>query len=321
VVVKTSALGIGPSPMALALVEPGPAFVVVMAFVGLFASFYHPAGMSLISRSISRRGSALGINGICGGIGISVAPVLGESVSRLAGWRGASLLIGGFMLLLGIAVSFLPIKESPIAREAPGPAEQRSERPPHLFVILLVVMTISGIVYRATSVAVPTHLARNGFLVGFGVAASLASLVGMMGQLAGGLLADRRDLRILFLVFHAASLPFAFAMSALLGAPLFVVSAGFLFFCLGMQPIENSLVAELTPDRWRSTAYGLKFITSFGLGALSVPGVSMIMEKYSSGDVFIAVGGLVGLVGLGALVLAWQTRGEPIRNEPKPTNA
>lgn len=320
-IVKASVLGIGPSLMALGLVDPGPAFVVVMAFVGLFASFYHPAGMSLISRSISHRGSALGINGICGGIGLSAAPVLGEFMSRMAGWRAASLLIGGFMLLLGIVVSFLPIEEAPAARAEPEPGPHRPNRSPHLFIILLVVMTISGLVYRATSVTLSPHFERNGFPLGFGAAVSLASLVGMIGQFVGGQLADRRDLRVLFVLFHAASLPFAFAMSALLGVPLFAVSAAFLFFNLGMQPIENSLVAELTPDRWRSTAYGLKFITSFGLGSLSVPGVSMIMARYSSGHVFIAVGTLVVLVVLGALVLAWQTHGEPIRNEPKPDNA
>jgi MFS family permease len=43
--------------------------------MGLGASTYHPAGTGLISRTISARGTALGINGIYGNVGIALAPL------------------------------------------------------------------------------------------------------------------------------------------------------------------------------------------------------------------------------------------------------
>ena len=42
----------------------------------------------------------------------------------------------------------------------------------------------------------------------------------------------------------------------------------YLFFAIGMQPIENSLVAQLTPKGWRGRGYALKFVLAFGVGAI-----------------------------------------------------
>ena len=96
--------------------------------------------------------------------------------------------------------------------------------------------------------------------IGFGAATSLAYLFGIAGQYVGGVLADRHDLRRLYLAFHALSLPALLLMTALSGLPLVGGAALFVFFSLGMQPIENSLFAHYTPARWRATAYGLKFV-------------------------------------------------------------
>jgi hypothetical protein len=104
------------------------------------------------------------------------------------------------------------------------------------------------------------------------------------------------------------------AMSALTEAPLLVAASGFVFFSVGMQPIENSLVARFTPDRWRSTGYGLKFSVVFGLGALSVKGVEWLMVNYSLASVFLAISAVVGLLCCVAAYLAWRTRGAPILN-------
>ena len=58
-------------------------------------------------------------------------------------------------------------------------------------------------------------------------------------------------------------------LSLVHGIAMLPVGMAYTFFALGMQPIENSLVAHLTPSRLRSFAYSLKFILVFGVGALS----------------------------------------------------
>ncbi len=100
----------------------------------------------------------------------------------------------------------------------------------------------------------------------------------------------------------------------LLGLPLVRLGAAFVFFSIGMQPIENSLVARFTPDRWRATGYGLKFSVVFGIGALSVRGVQRFITHYSLAHVFVAVAGVVVALICVASLLAWRTRGRPILN-------
>ena len=143
-VVRTGVLGIGPAMMLVALSAPGASLAIALAGVGAFASLYHPAGMSLISRTVRHRGKALGINGICGNIGIASAPVLTEWLSLNWGWRGAYAVIGGMLLVMGLLVTFHHIEEP-----KPGEAirDERHHKPSErlkLFLILMVAMTPCG---------------------------------------------------------------------------------------------------------------------------------------------------------------------------------
>jgi hypothetical protein len=80
-------------------------------------------------------------------------------------------------------------------------------------------------------------------------------------------------------------------------AELPLVSAGavFVFFSLGMQPIENSLFARFTPPRWRATGYGIKFILTFGVGSFAV---QLVEWGKSAGDLSLVILCLAGIVAL-----------------------
>lgn len=316
-VVRTGVLGIGPAMMLVALSSPGATIAIALGGVGIFASVYHPAGMSLISRTIHHRGKALGINGICGNIGIAAAPVLTEWFSQMWGWRGAYFVLGALLLLMGLFVAFHRIEE-------PKPGEAVRDEHHHepierlkLFLILLVAMTLAGLAYRASTVTQPAYFAERVDFIGYGAATSLVYIIATLGQYLAGYLADRYDLRVLYMLAHGFGFPFAMAMAALSGAPLLACAAVFIFFNVGMQPIENSLVARFTPDRWRSTGYGLKFTVTFAIGALAVWGVKAIIIHSTISMVFPAIGGVVFLVFLTACVLFWQTKGRPVLNHPE----
>lgn len=313
-VVRIGVVGLGASMLAVGASSPGESLALSLAIVGLFASLYHPAGLGLISRTVRARGTALGINGIFGNIGIAGAPIAAEIAISFWGWRGAYVALGGVLLILGLAVSFLPIEEPEPGRESRDDGHHESGERVRLFAILLVAMMLGGLSYRGNTVAQPAYYAENVGFLGYGAATSLVYALGTVGQYVGGRLADRYDLRVLYVGFHLASLPFVLAMSALSEAPLLVAASAFVFFSLGMQPIENSLVARFTPDRWRSTGYGLKFSVVFGVGALSVKGVEWFLVRYSLASVFVAISGVVALICCVAGFLAWRTRGKPILN-------
>jgi MFS family permease len=118
---------------------------------------------------------------------------------------------------------------------------------------------------------------------------SLVFMVGMLGQYMGGHVAERFNPRRGYLVFHALALPMALIMAYATDVPLLMVTMVYMLFLLGMQPIENTLVAYLTPDALRHSAYGAKFILTFGVGALAVHMVGWIKQAWSLPAVFVAM--------------------------------
>ena len=82
-----------------------------------------------------------------------------------------------------------------------------------------------------------------------------------------------------------------------------------------MQPIENSLIAALTPDRWRSTSYAIKFTLNFGVGSLVVPLIAPIKQAYSLEMVYVFLAGVVFLLVTSIVVLLFASRRIPeVRN-------
>ncbi len=53
-----------------------------------------------------------------------------------------------------------------------------------------------------------------------------------------------------------------------------------------MQPIENTLVARFVPKRFHHSAFGAKFILTFGVGALAVKGMVAIETAYNIETIF-----------------------------------
>jgi MFS family permease len=300
-----------------------------LAGLGLFASIYHPAGMALISRGIRRRGWALGINGVFGNLGIVSAPFLTGLLAASLGWRSTYLILGIPGLLAGGVALFLRV-DGYAEQEAARSTGQGRQRQATAFAVLCLAMMLGGIAYRGQTLILPAYFEeRIGFLVNAiegmswwpavgtrTVAAtlltSLAYLAGVFGQMAGGALADRYDLRKMYLLFHAASLPLLLLLGQLAGLPLLVSALAYAFFAFGMQPIENSLVAVLTPPRLRSTGYGLKFILTFGVGSFAVHLVGRWQQTGGLASVFPWLALCVLLLLVFAAILWWITRDEDL---------
>jgi hypothetical protein len=102
-------------------------------------------------------------------------------------------------------------------------------------------------------------------------------------------------------------------MAVLAGVPLLGAAALYLFFALGMQPIENSLLAHYTPERWRASAYGVKFACTFGIGSLGVWLVRWADRAGGLSAAVLCMAGVVLLVIVVAAMLLRLTAGAPGR--------
>lgn len=304
----------------LAGLATGPTMLVAaLALLGLGASIYHPAGMALLSHTfVTSRGRALGLNGVFGNIGLASAPFVTGLIAATAGWRMAYLVLGVVGIVGAFVMAVLPYEvareESSVERTASDDGSLRG-----FFVLLCVAMTLGGLGYRASTVVMPAFfearadflapVAERVFSLTAGVGAknaaattltSLVYLVGIFGQMLGGRVADQRELRTSYLAFHLATLLPLWGMLMLSDVPLLAAAMAYIFFALGMQPVENSLVAKLTPARWRSTAYGLKFILTFGVGATAVMLVGRIESAFGLQWVY----GFVAVLEVGLVLVA-----------------
>jgi FSR family fosmidomycin resistance protein-like MFS transporter len=325
-------VGTGAGALLTSLSNTETSIMCSLAFIGFFSSIYHPAGMGLISIGTKNRGMALGINGVAGNLGLMSAPFVAGILNWLVGWQITFLLIGIISIAWGLGMLLVNIDETPVHEEKEGGKRADNNDNMKYFFILCIVMALAGLVYRANSVVLPAYFEfKASFLweylrsfhfenlegaktMAATLLASTVYIVSSIGQIAGGKLADKYDLRWMYLVFHVLSIPFVILMG-LLSQQLLVISAAlYVFFALGMQPIENSLVAKFTPNRWRSTGFGIKFILVFGVGSIAVYIVGWIKEAWNLGTVYFFSAATIATLVLFIILLIAVSRKVSCRN-------
>ena len=307
-----SLFGLGVAALAASEAPSPRALMLCLAALGAFASIYHPVGMGLISHTAGAPGRALGINGICGSAAIASTPLVTAALCAQLGWQSTYRVVGYAMCAVAVACAFLPVAEPHVKQvRASGTVGERIPWRP--LVVLFIAGAFAGIAYRGSTLIQPGYFAAHVSELGYGAATSVAYLFGIIGQYVGGAAVDRYDLRRLYLAFHALSLPALVAMSALGGVPLLACAALFTFFNLGMQPIENSLFARLSPARWRATLYGVKFTGTFGVGSVAVFLVRWADGAGGLSYALLCLAAVVLLVVVAATVLVTMPAGRPTR--------
>jgi MFS family permease len=319
--------------VASGLAQSADQLMLCLGLIGVGCSAYHPSGLALLSKGIRVRGRALGINGLWGNFGIASAPLVAGTFTYTMGWKSALLAFGLLGVLLGIAcfaVRFSIGKDD--LQRGSSVAGRQAVR---LFLILCAAMVFSGLMYRGYTIILPTFFERK--LAGLGALMSSAVgearaasdvdtllatlitcgvyLIGMVGQLIGGRVADRFELRRAYLTFFACALPFLLSLRFVEGPFLIPLAGFFVLFSLGMQPIENSLVAMLTPPQWRSVSYGIKFTLVFGAGSLAVHFVSFTSGRHGLDAVILLLSFFLAMVIAMITLLLLASRGARVRHE------
>ncbi len=292
---------------------------LALAGLGLFSGIYHPVGLGMISKGVSRMSLALGYNGMFGNLGLAAAPVLTGTLNWLWGPSAAYLVLAGLNLLGFGLMGLLPLNGIETQAGA-APGSDTTKGVLSAFVILLFAMMLGGLAYRGATVLMPTYfeLKNVGIADAFSrlsagalstnftatLVTSVIYLVGVVGQYAGGHIAERRDPRFAYLAFHGICVAGAFIMAVTADLPLVAISVVYFFFLLGGQPIENTLVARFAPRRLHHSAYGTKFILTFGVGSLAVPLVGSIQASRGIEACFPVLGTLsLALVAVAYLLL------------------
>lgn len=286
-------VGTGAASILTGLMSGPLGLAVGLSLIGLFASIYHPVGMAWLVRNAVNRGRALGVNGVFGSLGVASAALIAGVLTDFVHWRAAFIVPGVVSAGLGVAL-WLLIRSGRVqdTRTDVKPQLQRPNRDAMVraFVVLSVTMLCTGLVFQSLSTAMPKIFAERladltgGTAAGAGLLVSAVYLFGMVGQYAGGRLADRYSLRRLYIIMYGLMIPTMMLAASLAGLPLFAaVAMAVLLNTLGI-PIENSLLSHYSPEKWRATAFGAKFVLNLGVAALGVPLVAVIRD--ATGDFY-----------------------------------
>jgi MFS family permease len=315
--------GAGLCGLAAAFSIDSPRYLALaLAGIGLFSAIYHPIGLGMISKGVSRLTMAMGYNAMFGGLGLVTAPLVTGLAVWLYGPKAAFVVLAA-LNFIGIAfMVMLPLKES---SEKGTQSATDDNGMLGAFLILLVAMMLGGVAYRGATVILPAYMELNGKgifemlsgLLGGGLSSNLVAttmtaliyMVGMAGQYVGGHVGERFECRYSYLVFHLICIPAVLLMAVTQDIALVGLAFVYLFFLLGMQPIENTLVANYAPKRLHHSAYGLKFILTFGVGSVAVIMIEHIEAAWSIEAAFVALAIIsVILVSVIVVLIGWTNR-------------
>jgi MFS family permease len=215
------------------LVSVAPNLIALALAVGVWgvtASVYHPAGLSLLSKSVEQRGTALGYHGIGGNLGIALGPLATALLLLAFDWR----IVAAALTVPAIAVAaYGTTVDVDAATPDPAATDGGDEEPSAAggggakgeislstiaddtrvllaggFLIVFAFVTFSGLYYRTFLTFLPGLLGdvlgglidvqlldpQSPYAEEFDVARYLyvaILMVGVFGQYLGGRIADR----------------------------------------------------------------------------------------------------------------------------------
>lgn len=323
----------------------------VMFAMGCFASIYHPAGLSLISRETTAetRGAALGWHGIFGSLGIAGAPFLAALIFSTGSvdWRSYFLLLTVPALVIAglITVSLVRKGDSsatstlrtgdqdePLSRSSGNrsPEEQEdgtsSEQEPPIpwraFLTLVAAGAVSGFVYAAFLHFLPRYLDSAGLRPSDwspesfrNALTTIALLCAAVGQGIAGRLARPGRLEKLLVFVLLGNVPPLVWMALADGTQRFIAACLLAFIHFMNQPVYNSLIAQMIPASRRSTGYGFSNLMCFGIGAFGPMTLGQIPDDR------VAYGVLAGLALGSGLLATLLLRGDLARGSYEGTRA
>lgn len=284
--------GTGAASIATGFADTPLRLALGLSAIGLFASIYHPVGIPWLIKHARNRGRALGISGVFGSFGTAGAALVAGWLSEGMGWQAAFIAPGLFSILLGIA--FLAtlragwiVEREGDAADAPAPAGMNRR---NALLALAVAVICTGLIYQATSYALPKMFEERlfdfagGSIAQIGLMVTACYVVSGLTQLIGGELADRYEEKWVYAAAQVLQVPIYVVGYQLFGPGLLGVAVLMIGLNVIGQPAENALVARYTPPRWRGQAFGAKFVLTLGVSAVGIAVLPVIHEAFGSFD-------------------------------------
>jgi len=260
-----------------------------LGFLGLVTGLYHPAGLKMVSHSpnVSRN---MSYHGVAGSLGLAAGPIYGGWMASWLGWRTAYLFPGG-LALLGLIIILVYHHES-------APKLNKFKLNFTVTKVHFTIFTVSslwGLAHHGLFNFLPyyfTEAVQTGFtsVVGSGFLTGFVLLLGIIGQLLGGSLGERFKRKNLYIWVVALNIPFLVMMAYYQGWHLVAITGVLAAVNFMFQPVNNSLLADVTTSDQRGVIYGFSAGISFGVGSLAGVIGGYLGESLSINYIFPSMG-------------------------------
>jgi MFS family permease len=308
--------------------------LALYTLAGVFAGGSYTPVLALISRRFApaTRGRAMGWSLAAGSLGYAIGLAASGPLVSWGGWR-FSLYVAAAGTLAGTALAFRlmrGIADEPHLTESPPPQPSRMAQVLRNRPAMLVIWAYTFHSWELLGMWawMPAFLAvaaaRGGALdvsaVGLGaLLAGLTHLTSMGGSLMGGAWSDTRGRTAVMLAMGIASLACSFTFGWLVASPLWLLVAIAMVFnltAIGDSSVYSTAITELVPPRILGSAYAIRSVLGFGVGAVSpwVFGVVLDATRAAQLDETAVWGLAWASLALGAVpgpLIAWKLRRLP----------
>ena len=297
-------IGIGLGSIFASLAETPLNMSIGLLAIGVFASIYHPVGLSLVVQGRKVTGVPLAVNGIFGNMGVASAALIAGFMIDHTGWRSAFVWPGVISVATGIAYAgFLYVTRYFDTKKLADDAEKKKSSDElfidrrlvgRVFAIIFFSTAIGGLIFQSTTFALPkmfderlSELAISATVIGR--YAFIVFAFAAVGQLVVGYMLDRYPVRVVFSLVAALQAVFFGIMPGLNGLSALVVAIAFMLVVFGQIPINDVLISRVTQSEWRSRAYAFRYIVTFSVSASSIPFIAWIHARWGFDRLFIVL--------------------------------
>ena len=318
-------IGIGLAAVATSFATSPFEIAIGLAVLGVFAAIYHPVGIAWLVACARKQGMSLGINAVFGGLGSAIAPVFVGIMVDHVSWRAAFVIPGILAFAIGLGLLFswwrgwvADLRADRAPAPPPDPSTYR-----RVFFVLIVTMACNGLVYTGMLHTIPkvfesglgdvlsstTHIfvtlgIETGSYTDLGLLVGAVIGLSSLCSMFGGWLADRYSAKRIYLIFWTLTIPPLLFVTSTNGMTLLAVVLLAMSFNVTFAAAENILVARYTPFKWRSLAYGARFVLALGVGGLTVRLAGDLYDQDGNFTViYLLLAGGAVLAAIGAVLL------------------
>jgi MFS family permease len=274
--------GIGASLFVTGFAASPWQIAVGLTVTGMFAAIYHPVGIAMLVAAPKNLGMALGWNGLWGNLGLAFAAIISGALMDMFGWRAAFFVPGVLAMATGVAFLLLVPDPGPVQKKSKSIGLHLDARTmTQIFVILLIATACGGVIFNATTVAMPKVFderlrALTETNVGIGALVALVYSIAAFAQVLMGTLMSRFDMKPLMVGVGLVQIPLLFAAANLDGWPMLIVALLMMMAIFGQIPLNDGIVGKYVADEYRARVLSVRYVVSLGVASIAVPMIALL---------------------------------------------